>query len=237
MKLQYLGDSRDAFKWDLLHWLCTQSAPRFQNLLFVPLLTTEDSNPKDGKTPDHWFDCRRPEIPPFLERLRQHPRSFATVGRLGQLVADASFNVEIAHENLVFPRDIRRNYWSKVPKCGDHSLVFLDPDNGFETETQKGEKWVRHREVADLVSAIPASSAVVVFQYRPQRVSWDNVFAKLTPRFGYVPAAAAVIEANLAFVLLARDPATSTRLFDTAKAYCDGHEKVRFLSLEPSTGQ
>ena len=36
MKLQYLGDSRDAFKWDLLHWLCTRAEPAFARLLFVP---------------------------------------------------------------------------------------------------------------------------------------------------------------------------------------------------------
>jgi hypothetical protein len=41
MKLQYLGDSRDAFKWDLLHWLCTRAEPAFARLLFVPLLTSD----------------------------------------------------------------------------------------------------------------------------------------------------------------------------------------------------
>jgi len=41
VKLQYLGDSRDAFKWDLLHWLCTRAEPAFARLLFVPLLTAD----------------------------------------------------------------------------------------------------------------------------------------------------------------------------------------------------
>jgi hypothetical protein len=41
VKLQYLGDSRDAFKWDLLHWLCTRAEPAFARLLFVPLLTPD----------------------------------------------------------------------------------------------------------------------------------------------------------------------------------------------------
>jgi len=41
LKLQYLGDSRDAFKWDLLHWLCTRAEPAFARLLFVPLLTAD----------------------------------------------------------------------------------------------------------------------------------------------------------------------------------------------------
>ena len=41
MKLQYLGDSRDAFKWDLLHWLYTRAEPASARLLFVPLPTTD----------------------------------------------------------------------------------------------------------------------------------------------------------------------------------------------------
>jgi len=40
-KLQYLGDSRDAFKWDLLHWLYTRAEPASARLLFVPLPTTD----------------------------------------------------------------------------------------------------------------------------------------------------------------------------------------------------
>ena len=32
MKHQYLGDSRDAFKWDLLHWICSIST--FSKLSF-----------------------------------------------------------------------------------------------------------------------------------------------------------------------------------------------------------
>ena len=41
MKLQYLGDSRDAFKWDLLHWLCTRAEPAFALLVFSSLLTAD----------------------------------------------------------------------------------------------------------------------------------------------------------------------------------------------------
>ena len=40
-KLQYLGDSRNAFKWDLLHWLCTRAEPAFARLVFSSLLTAD----------------------------------------------------------------------------------------------------------------------------------------------------------------------------------------------------
>ncbi len=34
MRLQLLGDGPDAFKWDVVHWLCTRSTPPFTHLLF-----------------------------------------------------------------------------------------------------------------------------------------------------------------------------------------------------------
>jgi hypothetical protein len=40
MKLQYLGDYRDTFKWDLLHWLCSTSD---SEATFITLRPTLDS--------------------------------------------------------------------------------------------------------------------------------------------------------------------------------------------------
>ena len=84
MKLQYLGDSRDAFKWDLLHWLCTRAEPAFARLLFVPLLTPDDAVPRDGRTPHAWFPCR-PLIRPFVAGLAAAPRSLERIAVLGGL--------------------------------------------------------------------------------------------------------------------------------------------------------
>jgi hypothetical protein len=84
MKLQYLGDSRDAFKWDLLHWLCTRAEPAFARLLFVPLLTPDDAEPRDGRTPHAWFPCQ-PPIRPFVAGLAAAPRSLERIAALGGL--------------------------------------------------------------------------------------------------------------------------------------------------------
>ncbi len=48
MKLQYLGDSRDSFKWDLLYQLVADCD--FERLYFVPFLTPDDREPTDGRT-------------------------------------------------------------------------------------------------------------------------------------------------------------------------------------------
>ena len=78
MKLQYLGDSRDAFKWDLLHWICTTT--NFSKLVFVPLLTSDIEGSNEGLIPHHRFRCQ-PFIRPFLDSLKVEPRSLNRVAK------------------------------------------------------------------------------------------------------------------------------------------------------------
>jgi hypothetical protein len=72
MKLQYLDDWRDAFKWDLLHWLCS-AGDGVTSLLFVPLLTPDDLNPRDGQVAHDRF-VARPEVQRFVAGLKGNAR-------------------------------------------------------------------------------------------------------------------------------------------------------------------
>jgi hypothetical protein len=234
VKLQYLGDSRDAFKWDLLHWLCSRSAPSFSKLAFVPLLTPDDPNPSDGKTPHHWFSCRS-DIRGFVESLGRLPRTLDRVVELGKLDDARPFDVVVTPANLHFPAGYRRReYWSAAGlEALENTIVFLDPDNGFETRTQRGEKWVEHGEVSRLLDGLANSSAIVVYQHRPRR-TWKALFEDLRAAIEYSPFISAVVEANLAFFILARDAATGERLGTAAHAYCNGHPSaVRYVPLSP----
>lgn len=78
MKVQYLGDARDAFKWDLLHWLCTRAEPAFERLVFVPLLTPDVPGSREGRVPQRLFKSRGC-IAPFVESLRTEPRSLERI--------------------------------------------------------------------------------------------------------------------------------------------------------------
>jgi hypothetical protein len=110
-------------------------------------------------------------------------------------------------------------------------LIFLDPDNGFETLTQTREKWVRHSEVDWILRSMPDSSAVVVYQHRPQRRPWRQVFQELQERIGYAKWAAAAYEANLAFVVLGKAAVTGHRLVQAMARYSDGHATVHVTEL------
>lgn len=233
MKLQYLGDSRDAFKWDLLHWLCTRAEPAFGRLLFIPLLTPDDLVPSDGRTPHAWFSCR-PLIRPFVAGLAAAPRSLERIAALGGLEGGHPLEVTVAQADAFVEDGARRaSYWDWChPERYADTLVFLDPDNGFETRTQHGPKWVRHAEVKWLLERLPESAAVAVYQHRPRR-RWARLFKDLRTRLSYTRHVQAVLEANLAFVLLSMTPKTAARLQSAATKYCEGRSDVDALAEVP----
>ena len=233
MKLQYLSDSRDAFKWDLSHWLCTRSAPPYSHFLFVPMLTPDDPLPTDGRTPHERFDCR-PEIRTFLTSL-SGTRSLDAVCHLGAIDPDHHFEVVISPaDRCVGAGQDRAHYWTGWSSDGfSDVLVFVDPDNGFETRTQKGEKWVRHAEVEWLLNTLPDSSGVIVYQHRP-RQRWEEAFKELREQLHYAPFASAVFEPNLAFVILTRTTGAARRLEAAARGYVANHGSVQYVELKTS---
>lgn len=231
MKLQYLGDSRDAFKWDLLHWLCTRSIPPFSHLLFVPMLTPDDPVPTDGRTPFERFRTH-PRIGSFLKELSTD-RSIGGVRKLGVVDSERCFEVIVSPQDRHVPRgESRAEYWSAWSCDGlPGVLAFVDPDNGFETSTQNGEKWVRHAEVEWLLGRLPDSSGVIVYQHRPRR-RWANVFDELRRDVRYAAYASAVFEPNLAFVMLTRTETAAQRLDAAARAYVENQRSVQYVSLD-----
>lgn len=216
MKLQYLGDARDSFKWDLLHFLVTDST--FERLCFVPFLTPDDPDPTDGRTPPHLFPCR-PEILNFNERLRKS-RDLNLVTQLGRLGGVWEFGVGVFYpERYVGVGKNRHKYLEDLnPKSLKKTLVFFDPDNGFETKTQKGIKWIRHEEIKHVLADLPASSAIVVYQHRPRR-RWTDLLPKLRVRCHYAQHLLAIYEANLAFVLLTKGKGIHERLVEASERY------------------
>lgn len=233
MKLQYLGDVRDAFKWDLLHWICTKSSPRFDKLVFVPMLTPDIEKSNEGQIPHQRFECRD-FIRLFLDTLRKEPRSLERITALGSVEHNALvFNVEIfAPSKHICSGKQRANYWTGFkPEKLENTIVFLDPDNGFETNTQHGTKWVRHLELKNFLSRLPETSVAVVYQHRPRLRKWDDLFADLKDKLEYADTAVAAYEGNLSFVAMAGNPSAGKRLFDAIKGYADGHHLVNHTVL------
>jgi hypothetical protein len=233
MKLQYLGDSRDAFKWDLLHYISTRSLPRFDELAFVPMLTPDVLGLNEGNTPHDWFECQD-FIRPFLISLKNEPRSLERISTLGAIEPNAApFRVSVyGNSKHIGIGNQRAEYWVDFePKKYENAVVFFDPDNGFETKTQRGAKWIRHSELEYLFTRLPETSVVVVYQHRPQRRAWNDLFPDLTKKLDYVHTAVAAYEGNLAFVVMAGNATCGKRIFDVIKGYAEEHSDVRHTVL------
>jgi hypothetical protein len=227
MKLQYLGDSRDAFKWDFLHWICTRSSPHFEELAVVPMLTPDIEKSNDGKTPHQRFACRD-FIRSFVVSLKREPRSLKRIEALGNAQSNTpSFRVSLfAPSDFIGSGNQRRQYWATFePEKYSNAVVFFDPDNGFETKTQRGEKWIHHLEMKLFLSRLPNTSVAVVYQHRPHR-KWADVFAGLKNSLSYAHTVIVAREGNLAFVAMAGNASAGRRAFDAFTNYADEHPVV-----------
>jgi len=227
MKLQYLGDARDAFKWDLMHWTCTKSSPRFDQLVYVPMLTPDKKETNEGKTPDDWFDCRA-FIRPFVVSLREEPRSLERISALGSVEQDEpSFKVSLFNPARYLESGNKRtDYWAGfAPDKCENSVVFFDPDIGFETKTQHGPKWILHAEVKRFLALLPMTSVAVVYQHKPHR-SWSDLFSDFKTSLSYVHTAVAAYEGNLAFVAVAGNAFAGRRVNGAFEGYANGHGVV-----------
>lgn len=226
MKLQYLSDARDALKWDILHWVCTQASPAFSRLVYIPLLTPP-GKPNEGLIPHRRFQCRD-FIRAFVASLNTEPRSLMHVCSLGGVEPRKTFEVSVVSPNSFIGRAAkRREYWAGFnPRDFEDSVVFFDPDNGFETKTRQGQKWIRHRELSDVVARLPATSVAVVYQHRP-RLDWDTVFSELEKKIDYAESVAAY-DPHLALVALAGTREVMGRVNDCIEGYAENHPTVRY---------
>ncbi len=227
MKLQYLGDARDAFKWDILHWICTKSTSPFSNLVFIPMLTPDGEKPNEGNVHHTRFECRD-LIRPFIESLRQPPRSLNNIKKLGVANADQpQFQITIfAHDRYIGGGTLRKEYWRDLdPEAYENSIVFFDPDNGFETTTQNGTKWIRHEELKLYLSKLPKNSAIVVYQHRPRR-TWGDLFLDIKKHLDYAYTVIAAYESDIAFVAIANNKEVGDRISKAISAYANDHLDV-----------
>ena len=137
MKLQYLGDSKDAFKWDYLDFLTKQMG--MSELLIVPMLT-----PKGKSKKKEWF------------------------------VNNDSF---------------RRTYFSNISE-GGKTVLFLDPDKGFETKHLKNTKehHVKYCDIKNIYNDAKKDDIIVVFQHAPHNIpfpfreKYKDIVRKLTAK-------------------------------------------------------
>ncbi len=210
MKLQYLGDSKDSFKWDYHDYLVSQlDYPIFK----IALMMTPNDRSTDGQTRPSLFPARN-EIIDFCHELRDS-RSIETIKVL-PAKSGASYKVILHKDGDRFNNRNRDQYFAGF-NDSKAQLVFLDPDNGFEPEKSFNEKHVTYSDVSNLLEQLSNGSVVSVFQHS-RRVSFPKDFARIRKRLrsGY---STAIFWHSLMFVLVSKSENVLDRVLSANEQY------------------
>ena len=210
MKLQYLGDSKDCFKWDYHDFLVS----RLEYSLFnIVLMRTPDDGGNDGNTHPSQFPARMPVIH-FCEQLRID-RSFDSIMALPRKTG-ASYKIELHKKDMYISNSNRSEYFSAL-KTGNRQLLLLDPDNGFEPEKSITEKHVSYKDISSILDQLPEKTVVSVFQHH-RRKSFGDDFARIKERIesGF---STAIYWHSLMFVSISRSEQAIQRVIAWNREY------------------
>lgn len=173
MRRQYLGDEKDAFKWDYHNFLARKTGVGALRLL---LMMTEDDEerPWDGSSDSRNFkgaDGRIYSLCDALKFSKTEEWMFLDVlcGLPGE---DGGYRVRIhrdAERDFCAGGDGARYFGAFAAGDGDE-LVLIDPNTGFEKVAGATINHVRYENVINIASRVSKNSLVSVcqgFAYRP----------------------------------------------------------------------
>ena len=210
MKLQYLGDAKDSFKWDYHDYLVSELG---YSLFNIALMMTPDDGGNDGKLHPSLFPARN-EIIDFCYELRQN-RSIEAIKTL-PVKSGASYRICFHKSSIHLNNRNKFEYFSGFNKL-DNQVVFLDPDNGFEPEKSFNEKHVRYKDITRILEQLSIESVISVFQHH-RRISFPNDFARIRERIesGY---STAIYWHSLMFVAVSKSERALNRVISANEKY------------------
>lgn len=211
MKLQYLGDSKDCFKWDYLHALAVGLDCR---RLRIAWMLTPDDPGTDGRSAPERYPAH-PEILALCRKIRSS-RNPALVADL-PTAFNASYSVAFHEPGRLFSAGVRRDYFAALRPTA-REILFFDPDNGFEPEQSSSEKHLRFSELAQILRTAPDDFVAIVFQHHRRRKFADD-FARIRARLPPAAAATGIYWQTLMFVAVSPSAETLGRIRAANGAY------------------
>jgi len=185
MKNQYFGDRNDMFKYDLALTLVTEVAPLVR-FTFVPMLTPDDGR-SDGNLTDYpTLGSHRPHLHRFLMECVANPsrRKVASLREYMRTYEPGVAYCPYMDEEFLAAANRNAYFGSIAPEALRASVIFVDPDNGFEVpSTRRGnaEKYLRYSELANLYRAMDDTSVLLAYQHWAY-VKRTEAFATVTER-------------------------------------------------------
>ncbi|MGD0279698.1 MAG: hypothetical protein ABSC11_10370 [Smithella sp.] len=180
MKLQFLGDSRDSFKWDYHNYLTESLGYPLLNIFFM---MTPDEDTKQGNTNPKQFPARQ-EVIDFCKYLKNERDKYELSKKFKQGQCDevstelqkmisqlpertaAKYSVDLHQGAHLFinNKDKRNAYFSNIRK-DDKQVLFIDPDNGFEPKRNPSDKHLLYHDIGLILNQVSNQSVISVFQY------------------------------------------------------------------------
>jgi len=164
MKLQYLGDSRDSFKWHYHDYLTNGMDVRYLDI--IPMLLPND---KTGQGNTHANEYQStPEILKFCKHLRDKP-FLHSIEKLSEFTG-LNYRVRIhkPYEKYTFRNS--RKYFDGID---GGSLTFIDPCTGFEPKHGKDEH-ISFADLSYLIDVLPKCAVISVYQHKQRRTFQDT---------------------------------------------------------------
>ena len=220
MKLQYLGDSKDSFKWDYHDYLVSELGyPRIN----IILMLTPDDHSHDGKTRPELYPARESVIL-FCQRLREE-QNIQLLYKLPKATR-ASYLVDLHKPDIYFDHQNRREYFYGLANKGN-CLFLLDPDNGFEPERSSNNKHVLYSDINAILNQMSEKSVISVFQHF-RRIPFDRDFVRIKERVAS-DHVAAVYWHFLMFIAIAKTKETILKVITANYQYSQKYPVVRLL--------
>lgn len=209
MKKQYLGDSKDSFKWDYHDFLAGELNYPVLNIM---LMMTPDDESNYGKSHPTLFPARK-EILDFCDDLRNERKVNLINSLPGR--TNSNYTVNLHNNDSHITNNNRKTYFSGLSDI-EEQLLFLDPDNGFEPE-KSSEKHVLYSDLSYILEQLSERSVVSVFQiFRHE--AFTKTFARIKERLNNSHSTA-IYWHSLMFVAISKSEGTIKRVSDANKEY------------------
>ena len=168
MKHQYFGDTRDLFKYDIIHHLLSE-VDSLKRFTFIPMLTENDDG-RDGNKVDYKKAVAGTRNDSLINFLGEHVESNSrNIFHIEKYFKATGMDIAIhkSGENY-FSNGNRSAYFSGI-KDGwlNDALVFADPDNGLEV-TNSNHRHITYQEVAEVYSRMNDGSIFMIYQHFPR---------------------------------------------------------------------
>ena len=160
MKQQYLGDSKDAFKWDYLDYLTKKLQSDYLDI--IPMITPNDKS-GEGKTSSDLFPADD-KISQFCKDLKRNG-DFGFLRQLPKYTAE-QYKVRLHKLECEFvnSENKRRKYFSDI-SLEQGQIWFFDPDIGFEPLKTPNKKHLKYSDIANIWTRFNKDAVIMIFQH------------------------------------------------------------------------